>query len=239
MESVWGYVDGRVKYNKLSNAPNPPFDHYDLQDIGVNTHAQIDAHIANDTNPHGTTVTIDDLQVGTILEGAATSGVTFHSAPAGPNIKAGVITPVTDTVITLPDGIDFGTSSTLLTQFFADYQSSVAPTTHPWGSAQSVDLYFVKMGPYCEMSIATYGLAATTSASVIVFTAVVPTIMRPASDITASIPIVTGNGTSERRGGITIHSSGDLTIGINLSLSPFPTGGTLSGIIPAIASWAV
>jgi hypothetical protein len=47
-------------YNDLTDKPTIPSSHTELDDIGSNTHAQIDSHISNTSNPHS----VDKTDVG-------------------------------------------------------------------------------------------------------------------------------------------------------------------------------
>lgn len=239
MQSLWGYESGNNEYNKLSNAPNPPFDHYDLQDIGVNTHAQIDAHIANSVNPHGTTLTQTTLNVTNLDEETLGGGITINTGTPGPKFSGGLITPVTASTILLTDGMSVGSPSTPLNQFYANYMSGVTPTTYPWATAMPVDFYFVKMGGYCEMNLVTQAIGAITTSTNVVFLGVVPAIMRPTSN-QLRIYVTSVTTGLHRLGALLINTSGDVIFGNDYtSTGGFTAGNAKEGMTPTTVGWTV
>jgi hypothetical protein len=67
--------------------------HLDIADVGTNTHAQIDSHIANTSNPHSVTA----VQVGADPTGTASSAVSSHAALTATHGVSGAIVGTTDT----------------------------------------------------------------------------------------------------------------------------------------------
>lgn len=61
-----------IRYNG-TNFVNAQLAHADLSGIGVNTHTQIDTHIASTSNPHGTTMTQTNLNITGVLDIANTA----------------------------------------------------------------------------------------------------------------------------------------------------------------------
>lgn len=137
-------------WNPTGGGVTLPLDHTnpaDIISVGINTHAQIDSHIANFSNPHATTA----AQVGADPAGTAVAVVALHVAAADPHpqyeldankgvangyapLDAGSRVPLANLVTGVPTGAKFFRDDRTLAQ--VDYSqltgvpASFTPSAH-------------------------------------------------------------------------------------------------------------
>lgn len=179
MHSVFGFVDGK-KSNKPTGATKYPygtFNHEDLLNIGTSTHAQIEAHIINDINPHGTTLNQDSMGVNEMTDdGSGNIVINEHTFTNSSEI----IGPVSDSnIVTLEPGILFDPDYNPFIRF---YQSVVTatPTEHPWTVSHDVTFIFKKFNTLHSLEIVGYNVypANPIDSKRLLFTNLVPAEMR-------------------------------------------------------------
>jgi len=178
--------------------PKYNLHHQDLVHVGVNTHPDIDDHINSTVDPHGP-LWIQDTLVTDNISNTTIEGVTFNN---------GAITGAT-----IP-AIQFGfTDNTPITYMSKTTVQSVA-TTSPWVTPPTVDFSFLRINNVCKM-VMTYNqlftVVGSPTTTPFTWTGVIPTDMRPVSDIDRPHCVLHSN-TMRILCTLTIGSSGDVTI---------------------------
>jgi len=136
MQAFWGYTN-QLDHEKDCTCGTIPYlgSHTALTDIGTNTHPQIDAHLAETTNPHSDNVTISDVITSDLnpSDDVVVNSVLFNNDPAQNTLD---ITKTISTPIYLPEGVRIGTG-TAIKYYISNYMTPTT-TTSPWGSNQPI-----------------------------------------------------------------------------------------------------
>lgn len=142
-----------IYYPPSGGSVTLPLDHTnpaEIISVGINTHAQIDSHIANTSNPHATTA----AQVGADPAGTAVAVVALHVAAADPHpqyeldvnkgvasgyapLDAGALVPLANIATGVPSGAKFYRDDRTLAQVDYSQLTGVPVTFAPSAHASS------------------------------------------------------------------------------------------------------
>jgi len=113
----------------------PTLDHTKVRNVGLYTHAQIDNHLVNSTNPHGTDITqyvlqCSDIQEQTPGNGTSLVDITIHTNKL-----------VATNPIMFSNNLCIGNSTYLLTNKIYETNNKIT-STYPWAISQNFTFYF-------------------------------------------------------------------------------------------------
>ena len=111
-------ADGSIHFTEAS------IDHTAIQNVGTNSHAQIDTHIASSANPHGVTA----AQAGADPAGTAAAAVAAHEGAADPHTVY-LKELAEDTDPKLGGQLDFSTNSAILKSSGGVIEAYLGPET--------------------------------------------------------------------------------------------------------------
>lgn len=220
--SVWGPIryfnyDSKPSYNMHLDPTT--ISHTEILDIGVNSHPEIDLHLAKTTNPHGTTLIQTTMKVGNLqtpsltVNGVSITSDTLTSVPSG-------------TPITMSGGVKLGSNAGLLSQYYSVIIDRV-PSQGIWATLPTLTWLVRVWNGAVILSLLTPHIAAVTVNQSILFPNLIPVGIRPAANVTVNLLTLRFDSAST---GITQGSVGITTDG-TVSLNS-PTGAWSSNAGP-------
>lgn len=217
-------------------------DHGELLNSGILTHDEIDEHINDSSNPHGTTLIQTSLQCSTIHPAALVEPDVVHLpgmdfVDFGTNISINGIDSNDDpTPVIFPNGIKVN-NSTPITYFHCEHFENVTPDTTPEASASSVNFQFERINNVCSISLSNNNESVVdTDTNPYIFTDLIPTDMVPVSDV--EIPLLVWNDTSNVLTTLTLKTDRSVQIDYGYPASGNWTVGSI--VIPSFfKSWVV